>query len=600
MRPWKGFLLIAAICAAVSAPASPAAAEDLWGVTDDQRLIRIDLDSPQTLVGEPLPLGGLVEGKDVHGLATWASGLYALTAEGELFRLDPTSGRGEVELGPCSEPAAAPVAMATDPSGHGLTTVAPSDVWTRFDLPCGIRENGTIAYDGGAPADPQLVGTTFSGGDQWAVDAGTDRLVKRAENATEWSDVGPLGIDVEAPAALERAFFELRLASGGTLYTVSEGTGAVTAIGPIDSGHVVRDMAAVTHPEAVFGSGGEFPPGEGLSEGQTKQTVVIREGDPLPAFSVGYSFEASPQSTPTSTPGEDFVPQCGVLEFAPGQRRATLTLPNIDDDRVEGVVETFVMRLRPDLGCGDASQTGFMPVSIFDDDVAAAVKQLSVPESVGTIDLPGDRDTPLREAAELGLELAPSGGGTAAAGDDFAVPQPVVLPAKATSGTLQLPIVDDRVAEPTESIVLQRATRAPFSRMTERYVVEIVDDDGPPVAGPPLPAPPPLVDTLAPRLRLFGGRSLRVSRRRAALRFTCSEACALAGSLKRGRLTLARGTASAPGTAARTLRLRMTRRGLARLRRARRLRVTLVLTVRDAAGNVRRSRRPVTLVLRRR
>jgi hypothetical protein len=576
---------------AVAAPT--AAAEDLWGVTDDQRLIRIDIDAPETLVGDPLPLSGIAAEEDIHGLATWGPVLEALSADGELVRLDPTTGRGEERFGPCSGPVTGPVAMTS----YGMTlhvVAASEDVWTQTDVPCGLTADndptyakGTIAYSGGSPADPHLVATAFSTGAQYAVDAGTDRLVQRTNTFGDWHDVGPLGVDVSAPVALERAAHELRMAAGGKLYTVSEGSGTATVIGPIGDGLAVRDLAAVPPPMAVLGPY-EWPPIDSVGEGETDDAIIRREGDPLPAFSETWSFSESPWPGEIAKADEDFVPQTGTVSFAPGQRYAPVRIPNVDDDVVEPVAETFIMRLGTGMG------EGGIPILVFDDDLRLEVPAISVPESVGVVDLPGNRDSPLRSSAAF--VVAPAEGGTAAAGDDYTLPQPVTLPTSATGGSLRLPIIDDRVAEGTESIVLQRATSAPFSRMTQRFVVQVRDDDAGAPSGGPGPAPlPPAADRAAPKLRVVGQRSLRLGSRGIAIRFTCSERCTVRGTLRSGARPLGRGSATAPADRARTLRVRISGRTLRRLRRSGTTRGALLLSVTDAAGNRRAVTRRVTL-----
>jgi large repetitive protein len=98
-------------------------------------------------------------------------------------------------------------------------------------------------------------------------------------------------------------------------------------------------------------------------------------------------------------------------------------------------------------------------------------------------------------------------------------------------------------------------------------------------------AGPATTDTTAPR-------ATRVRLTGLVLSFRSSERATATGTLRAGGRTIARGSAK-PGTT--TIRLRLTAAGRARLRRGHRLRVTLTLTLRDAAGNARRLTRKLTV-----
>ena len=75
----------------------------------------------------------------------------------------------------------------------------------------------------------------------------------------------------------------------------------------------------------------------------------------------------------------------------------------------------------------------------------------------------------------------------------------------------------------------------------------------------------------------------------------CSEACAISGQLRRGRRTVARGTATLAGAGRTWLFLRLRKQVATRLVSGKRVRVTLRLTVKDSAGNTTRAARRVLL-----
>jgi Calx-beta domain-containing protein len=607
VRPRTALVAGLALTALVGwAPSAGASDDNLWGVTADEELVRIDREDPAHLVGDPLPIE---TPGDVFGLATWEGALHALTRQGDLLRLNPQTGAVERTAPGCTPASSGPVSMTSRNHENQLITVGVDDVAVSFDPFCAVDAYDNPTYevedinyqDGtGAPADPEIVAVTQYRGDELlGIDTASDMLVWRRYWYSDWTEIGPLGVDVSPPVALEdhkpskiQGVPATYMAAGGVLYDVNTYDGAATAIGPIGSGLVIRDMASIPPPRIYAGADSISPPGYLVGEGETKMGTLTREGDPVPEVTVAYEFVNPPWGQP-STPGEDFVPEKGTVTFASGQRQVQLRLPNIDDDVAEGD-ESFALRL-------DGGPEH--PVGIVDDDLDFPGAEITVPEATGTVELPGGRPGGLPAAADL--VLAPAAGATATAGEDYTVPSPVAVPFGATGGKVRLPIVDDRVLEGTETIVLQRRSSAPFSHMTHPVVVHIADDDSTRLGDLPSFTPPPL-DAAAPAVAfgsaLSGG--LRLGRRGPAIALTCSEACSLALDLRLDRRTarrlhlarsLGRGTAKGLAGRRTTARIVIARRILARLRRARRVRATLDVVATDAAGNRRRVSRRVLL-----
>jgi plastocyanin len=100
-------------------------------------------------------------------------------------------------------------------------------------------------------------------------------------------------------------------------------------------------------------------------------------------------------------------------------------------------------------------------------------------------------------------------------------------------------------------------------------------------------------DTRAPVLSLLG-RKLLVRSRRIAVRLSADEPGRVTITLRTGRTVLAKG-AGPVATTARTFRLKLTAAGRKRLRHGRRVKATLRVMVRDAAGNARTLKRAVTI-----
>ena len=105
-------------------------------------------------------------------------------------------------------------------------------------------------------------------------------------------------------------------------------------------------------------------------------------------------------------------------------------------------------------------------------------------------------------------------------------------------------------------------------------------------------------DTTAPKVRV--SRTVRVSKRGiAAVRVTCPQAevrCRVTVKLKRGGKWIARKTLTVSGYTTRTFALKLSKATRSKLARSRRLRVTAVVTARDAAGNSRTKQSRMTLL----
>ena len=102
-------------------------------------------------------------------------------------------------------------------------------------------------------------------------------------------------------------------------------------------------------------------------------------------------------------------------------------------------------------------------------------------------------------------------------------------------------------------------------------------------------------DKTAPRLKLTKVTVTGLGRHAATVRFTTSEAGKATGSLSARGTVLARGTKTYKKAGKQTLTLKVTNAGRAALRRAPRLKATLRLTVRDAAGNTAKLTRALTI-----
>jgi Ca2+-binding RTX toxin-like protein len=122
----------------------------------------------------------------------------------------------------------------------------------------------------------------------------------------------------------------------------------------------------------------------------------------------------------------------------------------------------------------------------------------------------------------------------------------------------------------------------------------------PAAAPPPAAAPAPQPDRLAPTVRVGSARRVRLAtalRRGLVVPVSCSEACGIRVDLRGLGRTLARGTARLSRSGRVLAPVRFTTTAERELRRTRRLKATLRVTAKDAAGNAKTVSK--ALVLRR-
>jgi subtilisin family serine protease len=159
-------------------------------------------------------------------------------------------------------------------------------------------------------------------------------------------------------------------------------------------------------------------------------------------------------------------------------------------------------------------------------------------------------------------------------------------------------------AEPPPEDRTEEPARDPQPQPEPQPAPEPAPEAAPAPQPAPEPAPAPVPAPLAPRdasapfvrFTTSPSRDLAAFVRRRAMRVTlrCNEPCAVRVELRRGTRLVARGRASL-ATGAATLRLRLGARERARLRRLRKVRLTLRVRAVDPAGNARSVTRRVVL-----
>lgn len=162
------------------------------------------------------------------------------------------------------------------------------------------------------------------------------------------------------------------------------------------------------------------------------------------------------------------------LVIAAGATTASVAIP-IVDDAVNEADETVLVSLFSPSGAtlGDAVAT----LTISDDDPLPSVTlgDRSVSEGVGAASLPWTLTGLGSRAIDLTVSVQPVAPATAA--DLDSAPTSLVIPPGATSGVLTLPVLDDDLNEPAESIEVQLSSPNFATLADDKGVLTIQDDD---------------------------------------------------------------------------------------------------------------------------
>jgi Calx-beta domain len=346
------------------------------------------------------------------------------------------------------------------------------------------------------------------------------------------------------------------------------------------------------------------------TDGQATVTVQ-RVGGVGGAVSIDYAT-----SDGSATAGSDYTTTSGTLNWAAGDSDdKTLMVPVSWDGREEGT-ESVSLALTNPGGGSDLGPNTAAVLRIGDDGASGPLALSSNAYGVGEADAVATV-TVSRLGGSLGgpvtVDYATSDG-TATAGSDYA----------ATSGTLTfgpgeasesftVPVTSDSAHESGETfqVALSNAAGGANIGSPAGATVTIADDDAAPAgpsgspapapSGPPAP-PPTASDTTAPKLTLAAKRIQRALRtKRLVLSARCDEQCKLGAVAKvrigRKKVALARAKATALSGKAASMKLKLSRKALVRLRRAMRggkVKVFLSVTAADAAGNRAAASRRVT------
>jgi hypothetical protein len=314
MRRLTVALLAAGMTAIAAAPAS--AADAIYGVTDQNRLVRFTSEAPSGFIADT-PLQGLAAGERVVGLDVRPSDdtLFGVTSANRGVQINPVTGAVRPAFGPFA-PALSGNSYGVDfnPQANALRIVSDADQNLRVTS-AGITVADTnLAYgDGVNPSvgavaytnnQPNASSTTLYG-----IDSGRDALVRiEPPNAGTLAVVGALGINVDEPTGLDIA------PSGNTAYAALKRNG--------QSGHELYriDLATGKATAATSAPAIAIPAKSNLLDIAVAGSVP--DDNTRPEASVAFSSTILEQNTNTLEPSVSCNESCTIQIKAEVQGRA--------------------------------------------------------------------------------------------------------------------------------------------------------------------------------------------------------------------------------------------------------------------------------------
>ena len=156
----------------------------------------------------------------------------------------------------------------------------------------------------------------------------------------------------------------------------------------------------------------------------------------------------------TATSGADFTALSGTVTIAAGSTTATITIPVINDAIVESS-ETVVITLASiSSGLATLGATLVATNTIADND-SATVTIANTTNGTEAGPANGVMTVTQTAVSATNTVIAYSVSGTATSGSDYtALSGTVTIPAGATTATINIPVIDDLVVEPSETVII--------------------------------------------------------------------------------------------------------------------------------------------------
>ncbi|WP_316829641.1 Calx-beta domain-containing protein [Pedobacter aquatilis] len=218
-------------------------------------------------------------------------------------------------------------------------------------------------------------------------------------------------------------------------------------------------------------------------------SVVATTNAAEPSTNGLFTFTLSkPSSTPTTvnytvtgtaTSGTDYTAIGTSIVIPAGATTATLAVPVIDDNLVEGNETVILTMASATSNASITASTTPVTLNIADDDTStvtvAATTNAAEPSTNGVFTFTLSK--PSATATTVNYTV----GGTATSGTDYtSIGTSVVIPANTTTFTLTVPVINDQLVEGTETVILTMAAATSNSLITANtspVTLNIADDD---------------------------------------------------------------------------------------------------------------------------
>ena len=237
---------------------------------------------------------------------------------------------------------------------------------------------------------------------------------------------------------------------------------ALTMTSGITSAHAAPPGISITDASITEGNAGT----------STMSFTLQYGGAPTAGVTVDYAT-----ANVTATAGSDYVASSGTIALAAtGCKCATLNIQIVGDTVAENT-ETFQVNLSNAVGktLDDNQAIG----TITDNDVpSASIDDPSVSENGGTLTFTVSLNATAPFASVIGYTTA---AGTATAGSDYtSVTNNLTIPAGQTSGTINVPILDDSIYEGNETLFMNLSAVSGVAIADNQGTGTIVENDAVP------------------------------------------------------------------------------------------------------------------------
>ena len=315
------FAALAATTAALAAPAGASAADAIYGVTDQNRLVRFTSEAPGGAVSN-IPLQGLGANETVLGIDVRPSDdqLYGVTSANRAVQINPVTGAIRPAFGPFS-PALNGQSHGVDfnPVANALRIVSDTEQNLRVSAANDTNNDGALNYaagDAGAGTNPSVGGAAYTNSVPGAsstvlydIDTARDVLVRQdPPNSGTLNTVGALGQNYDEPVGFDiapgsnTAYAALKQNGQNTtgLYRIDLASGRATAVSE-NATIIVPDGSGALRGIAVAGS--------------------VPDDNTAPELSVAFSSTILEQNTNTLEPSVTCDETCTVTIQAQVQGR---------------------------------------------------------------------------------------------------------------------------------------------------------------------------------------------------------------------------------------------------------------------------------------